>query len=116
MLRLKEGESIMSTTYSTITANTLSLMTGQFGLKVAAPGTTLTNLGAVKPNEYFYGIVKALEASTVTLVPRTSIYGDATIENLAIPAGQEVSGKFDLVTVTAGKVVIYIGKEAVPNY
>ena len=106
----------MSTTYEVITANTLAMQTGQFGLKVATSATVLTDLSTTPAAEYFYGIVKAIQASVITLKNRASIYGDATVVSFPMAAGDIISGKFDLVTVISGTVLIYMGKEAVASY
>lgn len=96
----------------TIIANTLAMQTGQFGLKQVTPATSLTDLSTFNSGEYFYGIVQATTASKVTFKPRATPLGDTTLTDIQMEAGDIISGKFDLVTVSSGQVLIYLGKEA----
>lgn len=101
----------MSTIHDTITSNTLQMQAGQFGIKVAEAGT-LPDLSTLDPPEFFYGVVKALSDSVLTLKVRASVYmGDKNIAGYQLKTGDVISGKFDQITVTSGKVVVYYGKE-----
>jgi len=104
-----------SSSQEIIIANMVSMENGQFGCKFADATTVLPDLSAA-PGEYYYGIVKALSTSVVTFVSRPTICGDATLTSIPMPVGSTIGGKFNLVTVTSGKVMIYMGKEANPDY
>lgn len=105
----------MSTTNATITANMLQMERGMFGALIALPTTPISDLSTTDSKEFFYGIVKGLEPSVVTVTVRDSVLmGSRTLASIPLSLNEELCGKFDNVSVASGKVLITYGKEATP--
>jgi hypothetical protein len=108
----------MSSNYDAGIYNNLKMENGQFGLKVVSNATPLTDFSVNGNKEWFYGVVTCLQAAVVTLKIRTANSApgtDASIANLSMTVGQTIKGKFDLVTVVSGSVLVHYGKDERAN-
>lgn len=109
----------MSDNYNAGIYNNSKMENGQFGLKLATSATALTDFSATTASkEWFYGIITATAASVITVKLRTTHSApgtDTTLTGIALAVGQSLKGKFDLVTVTSGTVLIHFGRDERAN-